>query len=410
MGGETLTERSRIPPLLAVVLAVGLLASSLAATRPAAAQSVHPTVTIEVVRIAEGDPLDLPPTGDWDWFYWLGAWNGSAYVWTRYEAPNGINVTVGATHAIEARAPVLQFVFILCEGDTFTAHDVADISSVIGGGADDTTCPVGPLLPTGAYQGTWDLRSDTLGGDAVVVDAEGYRASGDLDGNTGVDENDANFWFRISDDYARPVAAAGPDVEGWLNDSFVFDGRGSTATNASLETYEWDFDGDGAPDATGALAVWRFAAKGAHTVSLTVTDSLGQDATDEAIVTIRNREPTARFVYLPAEPETGDPVRFGDASTDVDGNVAAWSWSFGDSGTSAERDPTHAFTEARTYTVTLTVTDDGGGTHSVSRTVTVRPAAEASPVSWFAIALVLSLVVLAAALYLWWRKSPPAAD
>jgi len=407
VGGETLTDRSRTPPLLALALLVGLLASSLAATRPATAQPVYPLVTIEVVRIAEVDELDLPPTGDWDWYYWLGLWEDAAYNWTRYDAPNGINVTVGALHGIEARAPVLQFAFVLCEGDTFTLDDVADIGAGIGGGSDDTDCPVGALLPVGAYRGTWDLRTDALGGDAVVVDAEGYRASGDIDGSTGVDENDANLWFQVSDGYVRPTARAGPDREGWLNDSFVFDARASTSTNASLESYEWDFDDDGATDATGPLAIWRFAAKGAFTVSLKIVDSLGEEAEDEAVVTIRNRSPVAWFVYVPSEPESGELALFADASADPDGTIASWAWDFGDGGTSADREPTHTYDRAGTYTVRLTVTDDGGGMHSITRTVSVRAPPDTGTLTIVAVVLFVLAVFAILALVRWFRKHPP---
>lgn len=407
MGGETLTDRPGIPSLFAVTIALLVLASSFAATRPAAAQPVYPTVALEVVRIAQVDEIDVPPLGDWDWYYWLGLWDGTAYAWTLYDAPNGINVTVGAVHGVEARTPILSFAFVLCEGDTATADDVADIGSTFGGGADDTDCPVGALLPVGAYRGTWDLRTDAIGGDAVVVDAEGFRASGDIDGSTGSDENDANLWFRVSDGYARPTASAGPDHEGWLNDSFVFDGRASTATNASLESYEWDFDDDGATDATGPMVTWRFSAKGAHTVSLTVADSLGEEAGDEAVVTIRNRSPEARFVYLPAEPETGEPAQFADASADPDGAIASWSWNFGDGGTSPDRDPTHVYDRAGAYAVRLTVTDDDGGTNTTTRTVTVHAPPDTGALAVVAVVLLVLAAIAVLALARWFRKHPP---
>ena len=52
---------------------------------------------------------------------------------------------------------------------------------------------------------------------------------------------------------------------------------------------------------------------------------------------------------------------FTDASTDPDGNdtIAEWNWIFGDGNSSAERNPTHAYTAPAEYQVRLTVTDDG---------------------------------------------------
>ncbi len=62
---------------------------------------------------------------------------------------------------------------------------------------------------------------------------------------------------------------------------------------------------------------------------------------------------------------------FSDASTDADGSVVGWAWSFGDGGSSGQRDPSHGFAAGGSYQVTLTVTDDDGATASTARTVTV---------------------------------------
>ncbi|MCI5195498.1 MAG: PKD domain-containing protein [Candidatus Electrothrix sp. AW5] len=65
---------------------------------------------------------------------------------------------------------------------------------------------------------------------------------------------------------------------------------------------------------------------------------------------------------------------FTDQSSDTDGTVTAWTWNFGDSNSSTEQNPTHTYTAAGTYTVALTVTDDGGLPHSVSQNITVSTA------------------------------------
>jgi PKD repeat protein len=54
--------------------------------------------------------------------------------------------------------------------------------------------------------------------------------------------------------------------------------------------------------------------------------------------------------------------QFSDGSSDEDGSVTGWSWDFGDGGSADQRNPTHSYTEAGTYTVTLSVTDDDGAT------------------------------------------------
>ncbi len=57
-------------------------------------------------------------------------------------------------------------------------------------------------------------------------------------------------------------------------------------------------------------------------------------------------------------------ARFIDRSTDADGQVVSWAWDFGDGGTSNVQSPSHHYSTAGAYNVTLTVTDDGGLTGS----------------------------------------------
>lgn len=61
---------------------------------------------------------------------------------------------------------------------------------------------------------------------------------------------------------------------------------------------------------------------------------------------------------------------FTDLSTD-DGAITTWSWDFGDTNGSSAQNPSHSYASGDTYTVTLTVTDDGGQMDSTSQNVTV---------------------------------------
>lgn len=80
-----------------------------------------------------------------------------------------------------------------------------------------------------------------------------------------------------------------------------------------------------------------------------------------------NSPPTASF-----DPScTGLTCTFTDRSTDSDGTVKAWSWNFGDGATSTAQSPSRTYAASGTYAVSLTVTDDKGGTGSTTRTVTV---------------------------------------
>lgn len=60
----------------------------------------------------------------------------------------------------------------------------------------------------------------------------------------------------------------------------------------------------------------------------------------------------------------------GSASTDPDGSVQSYAWTFGDGGTGTGTSPSHTYPTAGVRTVTLTVTDNDGGTGSRSAQVT----------------------------------------
>lgn len=62
---------------------------------------------------------------------------------------------------------------------------------------------------------------------------------------------------------------------------------------------------------------------------------------------------------------------FTDTSTDSDGEIVGWLWDFGDGNTSTEQNPVYTYSSAGTYSVSLTVTDDGGATNTISNSVTV---------------------------------------
>jgi PKD repeat protein len=177
---------------------------------------------------------------------------------------------------------------------------------------------------------------------------------------------------------AAPVASFDPPacVAGQACD-FV-----STSTDdAGLAAWSWDFNGDGTPDAATASASFTYPAAGSYDVSLTVHDGEGLSATKTSTIVVAdaptppvNPPPAASFTYSC----TDQDCAFTSTSTDAaPGTIASWAWTFGDGATADVAAPTHhyAVTASTPFTVTLTVTDDGGATGSTSQTVTVAPPA-----------------------------------
>ncbi|MCP4353511.1 MAG: PKD domain-containing protein [Desulfobacterales bacterium] len=78
--------------------------------------------------------------------------------------------------------------------------------------------------------------------------------------------------------------------------------------------------------------------------------------------------PSVYFSFSPSTPTPGETVQFTDLSS---GSPSSWSWSFSDGGTETSQDPSHVFTNAGTYTVTLTATNAFGTGTPVSKSITV---------------------------------------
>jgi PKD repeat protein len=145
----------------------------------------------------------------------------------------------------------------------------------------------------------------------------------------------------------------------------------SSDPDGSIGSYSWNF-GDGAT-ATVQNPSHAYAAAGTFTVTLTVTDNLGAQsapASHSVTVTVPNQPPTANFTSSCS----GLSCNFTSTSTDPDGTVAGYNWTFGDGTTSTAQNPSHAYSAGGTYSVTLRVTDNQGAqSTTTSKSVTVTP-------------------------------------
>ena len=172
---------------------------------------------------------------------------------------------------------------------------------------------------------------------------------------------------------ALPTASATSSCTGL---KCSFDGSSSTDSDGSIASYDWDF-GDGTPHGSGVTPSHTYAPGGPYTATLTVTDNRGGVSPTpwSEVETVQNALPTASATSSCS----GLDCSFdGSSSTDPDGSIASYAWTFGDGGTDSAANPTHHYTDSGTYPVTLTVTDDNGGISSPawSGTVTV-PTAQA---------------------------------
>lgn len=218
----------------------------------------------------------------------------------------------------------------------------------------------------------------------------------DFDNNTTVDNTEQNPTFILPTAGTHNVNLYVEDSHGCNHDTTItvtvsenpiadFDhtiecfGTSTTFTDASnnnggttnIDTWEWDFDGNGTIDNTTQSPTFNFPSAGNYPTKLVVTSALGcKDSITINVVV--DPIPVANFTATTACLEY--TTTFTNNSTVATGSITQNDWDFADgTGTSALLNPTYTYTTAGTFNVELTVTSDSGCVHSVIVPVTVHP-------------------------------------
>ncbi|XGI82706.1 S8 family serine peptidase [Halorutilales archaeon Cl-col2-1] len=94
----------------------------------------------------------------------------------------------------------------------------------------------------------------------------------------------------------------------------------------------------------------------------------------EVTIEENNTPPKATFSYTPDRPTASHSVVFdGSSSSDPDGDIQSYSWSFGDGTTASKKVTSHSYSSSGQYLVQLTIKDDNGATDTTSEAVSVSP-------------------------------------
>jgi PKD repeat protein len=142
-------------------------------------------------------------------------------------------------------------------------------------------------------------------------------------------------------------------------------------TPGDVASWQWNFGDDSSTAAQNP--VHSYGASGRYQVTLQVTAPSGHSSIATNTVVVGDPLEAA-FMWQPRLPRAREPVYFRDRSS---GGPTAWSWDFGDGGTSDAQNPGRVFGEPGVYQVTLNVATDDGETSTIGQTLEVAPLIDA---------------------------------
>jgi PKD repeat protein len=263
---------------------------------------------------------------------------------------------------------------IALASDDFDGDGLQDLA-IGAGGDDDGGAEAGALWiclleASGRVRSFEKISPDYGGFGGVLHPGDNFAIScatlGDLDRDGAADlavgayqDDDGGFdrgaaWVLFRSGTGAPVAdfvSAPPSGEAPLVVSFT------DRSSGAITAWHWDF-GDGT-SASEPSPTHSYTQPGAYEVALTVTSPLGMDTLrrQRAVVVLEPIVPTANFTATPVEGVLPLSTAFFDLST---GSITSWSWDFGDGAGASVRYPKHAYEQAGSYTVSLTVTGELG--------------------------------------------------
>jgi len=176
-----------------------------------------------------------------------------------------------------------------------------------------------------------------------------------------------------------PTAVIAPDYMESIEETLVtLDGSVSTDSDDGIASHLWtQVEGDPVSISNPTSAVMTFTAPKTDQngknlkFKLTVKDIGGlQDTADSSIYVRQNENPNnpmAAFSVVLSK----KVALFTDNSSHTDSEIVSWFWDFGDGKTGTEQNPEHRYIKFGNYSVILTVTDDRGGSNSISKNVTI---------------------------------------
>ncbi|MCX6668175.1 MAG: PKD domain-containing protein [Euryarchaeota archaeon] len=208
--------------------------------------------SITIHRIAQIDEIDPMPWDQADWRLYMYV-NGEEKTYECVGDDIILDTTFTWEGIIANEVPSLDVDMRLMDRDDWpSGNDIADISAYPGGGIDDSDeFPRGAILLR-----TYDLTTNEWApvdenNDFLVYEYDSgsgfywYLTSGNFDGSTTWDENDAAIWFDISVGNRPPIAPTKPvgPQYGEVYTTYDFSTQSMDPDGDDIR-YGWDWNGD----------------------------------------------------------------------------------------------------------------------------------------------------------------------
>lgn len=130
-------------------------------------------------------------------------------------------------------------------------------------------------------------------------------------------------------------------------------------------SWQWNL-GNGALS-TQQNPTTTYFTSGSYTITLTVTNASGSNTVTKTQYIIVSDKPVVNFTASVTSGCFPLHVNFTDQSTTGSGSLTGWEWDFGDGGSSFAQNPSHTYTTAGNFSVTLKVTNTGGCSRVLSK-------------------------------------------